>query len=430
MPTQIVLPSLAAGMEEATLARWRKSEGDPVEKGEVIAEIETDKATMEMEAEETGILGRILVPSGSQGVAVNTPIALLLRDGEELPDTEASEDAAYPPAVPGTHPAETSAPASPAAVMAPEERAASQRRPRASPLARRLAREYGVSLSQLQGSGPRGRIVRLDVERARGQATPAPAAPASAGPSPSPSVLEATTRPGPQPMPWQTYAPLANSTMRRTMARRLVAAKQTVPHFYLTVSVELDALVALRQELNGEAGAPCKLSLNDFVVKAAALALRRVPAANAMWTEEAILRFEDVDIAVAVATEGGLITPVVRNADQKGLATISTEIKDLAARAREGKLKPEDYQGGGFTVSNLGMYGIEQFSAIINPPQSCILAVGVAEARPVARHGAVEVRTLTTCTLSVDHRSVDGAIGAEFLAAFKAIVERPLKLML
>ena len=231
-------------------------------------------------------------------------------------------------------------------------------------------------------------------------------------------------------MPWQAYGSLANTTMRKTIARRLVEAKQAIPHFYLTVNIELDALLVLRQQLNAESDGISKLSVNDFVVKAAALALRRVPAANAMWTDEAILRFEAVDVSVAVATDGGLVTPVIRNADRKGLATISDEVKALAARAREGKLSPEEYQGGGFTISNLGMYGVDQFTAIINPPQSCILAIGAAEARPVVRGGAIEVRTLMTCTLSVDHRSVDGAVGAEFLAVFKRLVEKPLHLML
>jgi pyruvate dehydrogenase E2 component (dihydrolipoyllysine-residue acetyltransferase) len=459
MPVQIVMPSLAAGTTTAALRRWLKAEGEPVNKGEVIAEVETDKATMEMEAEETGVLGRILVRSGSEAVAVNTPIAILLQEGElpdtessedaaspaaptilreaELPDTESSEDAASPTAsstVAGVSLVEASAPVPPAVPR--------QRRVFASPLARRLARHYGVRLADLPGSGPNGRIVRLDVERAR-EKTPFPEQPVPAQQTAprvqpptgttlptSPREAPATAPPTPQPMPWQAYRSVANSSMRKTIARRLVEAKQTVPHFYLTRNVELDELLSVKQHLNARADGAYRLSVNDFVVKAVALALRRVPAANSMWTEEATLVFEDVDVSVAVATDAGLITPVIRGADGKGVGAISKEVKELAARAREGKLKPEEYQGGGFTVSNLGMYGIEQFTAIVNPPQSCILAAGAGERRPVVREGAVQVRTLVTCTLSIDHRSVDGAVGAQFLTAFRTLIEDPLQLTL
>lgn len=435
MPLEIVMPSLAAGMTEGTLTRWLKGEGDAVAKGEAIAEVETDKATLEMEAEETGILGRILVPAGPGAVAVNTPLAVLFKAGEAV-DT----------AAPAIAPAPTPAPA-PATLPSASQPAvlggtAPGHRVPASPLARRLAAQYGVSLTGLHGSGPSGRVVRLDVERLRDAAaahSPPPPAPtvAPAPPSPAAAATATATRPqamatppAPQPMPWQAHTAIPNSAMRKTIARRLSEAKQTVPHFYLTIEVELDAVLSLRQRLNGRPGAESKLSVNDFIVKAAALALRRVPAANAMWTDEAILRFAEVDISVAVATDGGLITPIVRQADRKGLATICGEVKQLAAKARDGKLTPEEYQGGSFTISNLGMYGITQFSAIVNPPQACILAVGAGEPRPVVRDGTVQVRTLMTCTLSVDHRAVDGAVGAEFLAAFKPLIEDPLQLML
>lgn len=425
MASDIVMPVLAAGMEEATLVRWLKAEGDAIAVGDVIAEVETDKATMEMEAEAAGILGRILVGDGSEGVPVHTPIAVLLADGESadaLPATTAAESAAPEAAAP---PPAAPKPAVPQPTV---PQAAAGGRVLASPLARRLAAAKGVALAALTGSGPHGRIVRLDVERAAAAAS-APAA-SIATSSEAPKQPAPTPPASKQPMPWQTVTAHANSGMRKTIAKRLVEAKQTVPHFYLTVDVELDRLLALRADLNGRADADYKLSVNDFVIKAVALALRKVPAANAMWTDEAILRFDEVDVSVAVATDGGLITPVVRGADGKGLAALSAEVKALAAKARDGKLQPEEYQGGGFTISNLGMYGIREFAAIINPPQSCILAVGAAEQRPVVRDGAVAVRTMMTCTLSVDHRAVDGAVGAEFLAAFKPLLEDPLRLIL
>ncbi|WP_299444314.1 2-oxo acid dehydrogenase subunit E2 [uncultured Rhodospira sp.] len=302
----------------------------------------------------------------------------------------------------------------------------------ASPLARRLAAEAGLDLSALTGSGPHGRIIRADVEKAKAEggpqaetagtdepaATPAPAAEAPA------QAVKARLQ------PWQTYEEIPNSQMRKAIGRRLVESKQTVPHFYLTIDCALEPLLDVRRQLNERAqDGAYKLSVNDLIIKAAAVALRRVPAANAVWTDEAILRLETVDISVAVATDRGLITPIIRNADTKGLATIANEMKDLAQRARDGKLKPEEYQGGGFSISNLGMYGIREFSAIINPPQSCILAIGQGEQRPVVKDGALTVATMMSCTLSVDHRSVDGAVGAEYLAAFKAIVEDPLSML-
>jgi pyruvate dehydrogenase E2 component (dihydrolipoamide acetyltransferase) len=450
MAQHILMPALSPTMTEGKVAKWLKSEGDTVESGDVLAEIETDKATMEFEAVDEGVLHRILVAAGTEGVAVNQPIAVLLEEGEDASAADAlaegtgqaDQPAAGPiseikpagaaPSTTPQAPGGTARPAAPGDGTAATEDAGD--RIFASPLARRLARDAGLDLARLTGSGPRGRIVKADVEAAKADKpadTGKDKAPASA---PAPAAETAAPAPAaasaPRPMPWQTYTEVPNSGMRKIIARRLMEAKQTVPHFYLTVECDLEALLALRKDLNGRAGADYKLSVNDFVVKAAALALRKVPAANAMWTDEAILRFDSVDVSVAVATDGGLITPVLRDADRKGLATLSNEMKELAARARAGKLKPEEFQGGGFSVSNLGMYGIREFSAIINPPQSCILAVGVGEPRAVVRDGAVAVRTMMTCTLSVDHRSVDGAVGAEFLAAFKPLVEDPLQLLL
>lgn len=410
MAISIPMPVLSAGMTEAAVARWLKAEGDAIAKGEPIAEVETDKATLELESEADGILGRILAPAGTT-VAVNAAIALLLAPGETLPAEKPAAAAAPAPA--------------PAPVCAPAVAEAGPARIFASPLARRIARSKGVALEGLGGSGPRGRIVRRDVEAVLPVSAPVPlpvAAPVAPAPVPPPAPA-ALAAGGP-------HVRIPHSSMRRAIARRLSESKRTIPHFYLSSDVELDALLALRATLNDRLAGEGKLSVNDFIVKAAALALRQVPDANAMWTDDAVLRLEDVDVCVAVATDGGLITPVVRHADAKGLAAISRAVKDLAARARAGSLKPEEYQGGGFTISNLGMHGVGRFAAIINPPQSCILAVGAAERKPVVRGDAVEIRTILTATLSVDHRSVDGAAGARFLAAFKAIVEEPLRLML
>lgn len=413
MPKEILMPSLSAGMEEGTLARWLKAEGDAVAAGEIIAEIETDKATMEMEAVEAGTLGRLLVPAGTSGVPVNTPIAILLQPGETLADAPAPAHV--------TTPVQAPAPADPKPTKTDSHQPAGEMPPRhlASPLARRLAAESDIDLASLTGSGPRGRIVRIDVERARAAATTAPSLPV-AEPLQAP-ISEA---------PSQRVTRLPHSAMRRVIARRLLESKQTVPHFYLSVECEIDRLLALRADLNAVAADDYKLSVNDLVIKAAAKALRIVPEANAMWTEDAILRFDDVDVSIAVATDGGLITPVLRRADEKSLGTLSNEIKELAGRARANKLKPEDYQGGGFTVSNLGMYGVVSFAAIINPPQSCILAVGAGKRRAVVREDDMIVAaTVMNCTLSVDHRSVDGAIGARYLSAFKDLIEQPLRLL-
>jgi len=436
MPTPILMPALSPTMTEGNLARWLKKEGDPVRPGEVIAEIETDKATMEVEAVDEGVIGKILVPAGTEGVKVNTPIALLLGEGEDARALEA------PPAPAGaTAPAEGDGevkPATPAPAAAPPAVPAaaagtSEGRIFASPLARRMAAQAGLDLRAIKGTGPGGRIVKADIEAALAAAPPAVAPTARAAPAPAPTVTApAVAPPTPAPVtppPGVAFDEIPLNNMRKTIARRLSEAKATIPHFYLTIDVGLDALLDLRAKLNARPNVDYKLSVNDFVIKAVALALKKVPDCNASFAGDKILRWRDVDVAVAVAIEGGLITPVVRKADQKTLSVISAEMKDLAARARAGKLKPEEFQGGGFTISNLGMYGIREFAAIINPPQACILAVGAAEKRPVVEGEAIVARTLMTVTLSTDHRVVDGALGAEFLQAFKALIEDPMGLL-
>ena len=422
MPIEILMPALSPTMSEGTLARWLKNEGDTVKSGDVIAEIETDKATMEFEAVDEGTIGKILVPAGTSGVKVNTLIAILLEEGED-----ASAMSAAPKAVPAVAAAPVAVPV-PAASSAPVPVpvVATGERVFASPLAKRLAAEAGLDLKVVKGSGPYGRVVKADVEAAvKGGASAAPAAAAPVvAVAPKAAAAPAAVNPF-EP----AYEEVPNSSMRKVIARRLTEAKQTVPHFYLTVDCEVDALLRVRAELNGRSDA-YKLSVNDFVIRAVALALRKVPAANASWGEDAIKLYKDVDVSVAVATPNGLITPIVRHADHKGLAAISNEMKELATKAKDGKLKPEEFQGGGFTISNLGMYGIKEFAAIINPPQGCILAVGAGEQRPVVKNGALAIATVMTCTLSVDHRVVDGAVGAEFLAAFKKLVEDPLAMLL
>ncbi|MEK7246112.1 MAG: pyruvate dehydrogenase complex dihydrolipoamide acetyltransferase, partial [Pseudomonadota bacterium] len=402
-------------------------EGEAVKSGEAIAEIETDKATMEMEIADDGVLGMILVPAGTAGVKVNTPIALLLEEGEDksaLAKVSAPK-AAPAPTPPSPPPPPKPAPAQPAAappsalLSAPAPKAG---RVAASPLARRLAKEAGVDIARIAGSGPHGRIVRRDVEAVALGKLPMLAQVAVPAGAKAPTVDAS--------MP---FTEVPNTSFRKAVARRLAEAKREIPHFYLNVDCELDALLKLRADLNArapEGEGAYKLSVNDFIIRAVALGLRKVPAANATWTDEAIRLYHNVDISVAVATPMGLITPVIRRADTKGLAEISREIKALAERARAGKLKPEEYSGGGFTISNLGMYGIKSFSAIINPPQSCILAVGAGEQRAVVRKGALAIASVMTCTLSVDHRSVDGAVGAEFLAAFKPMIEDPTTMLL
>jgi len=425
MATNILMPALSPTMTEGTLTRWLKQEGEVVKAGDVIAEIETDKATMEVEAVDEGVLGKILVPDGSEGVKVNAPIAVLVAEGESIPAgpaPPAEKAAAAPTPSPGPPPAATAAAPAQANGHAP-----AGERLFISPLARRMARQAGLDPATLVGSGPSGRIVKADIEAALRQAPPAaPQAAAPATPPPAPALRAgAITAP---------HDLVPHSSMRKVIARRLVEAKQQIPHFYITLDVALDALLDLRAALNAksakEGPGAFKLSVNDLLIKAAAIALRRVPKVNASFTEDGIAFYRDVDISIAVAIPDGLITPIIRHADEKGLAAISNEMKTLAARARAGKLKPEEFQGGGFSISNLGMYGVREFAAIINPPQSAILAIGAGEKRPVVKEGALAIATLMTCTLSVDHRVVDGALGAEWLAAFKAIVEDPLSLML
>ena len=432
MPISILMPALSPTMTEGTLAKWLKQEGEAVKSGEALAEIETDKATMEMEAADDGVLGKILVPAGTAGVKVNAPIALLLAEGEDksaLGKAAAPAPKAAAPTPKAAAPTPKAAvaavpPVMPVVALVQDKPAPAPKTGRiaASPLAKRLAKDAGVDLARVAGSGPHGRIIRRDIEAvAQGKLPMLARAPVPAGAKAPP--VDAS-------MP---FTEVPNSTFRKAVARRLAESKREIPHFYLSIDCELDALMKLRADLNGrapEGEGAYKLSVNDFVVRAVALALRKIPAANATWTDEAIRLYQNVDISVAVATPLGLITPVIRRADTKGLAEISREIKALAERARAGKLRPEEYTGGGFTISNLGMYGIKSFSAIINPPQSCILAVGAGEQRAVVKKGALAIATVMTCTLSVDHRSVDGAVGAEFLAAFKPMIEDPTTMLL
>ena len=438
MPVKILMPALSPTMTEGTLAKWLVGEGDAINSGDIIAEIETDKATMEVEAVEEGKLGKILVAEGTEGVAVNNVIALLLEEGEGDSALEGVDvSAAAPSGNGGTPPAPSPEPEPATAAPAPEAvkphlASPLARRIIASPLARRMASQAGLDLAGITGSGPNGRIVKADIEAAieSGEmaakaAAAAPSAPAvaPAAPAAAPTTAEC--------LPFEPEFELESlSTMRKTIARRLTESKQQVPHFYLTVDCEIDGLLELRKTLNDKADGAYKLSVNDFVIKVAAIALKRVPKANASWTDEGVKLYKSADISVAVAIEGGLITPVVRQADNKGLETISSEMKELSERAREGKLGPEEYQGGTFSVSNLGMYGIKDFCAVINPPQACILAVGAGEQRPVVKDGALAVATVMSCTLSVDHRAVDGAIGAEYLGAFKRLIEDPLGMLL
>ncbi len=422
MPIEILMPALSPTMTEGTLAKWLKNEGDAVAAGDVIAEIETDKATMEVEAVDEGVLARILVPGGTEGVKVNQAIALLLEEGEDK-SALASFKGGGKPVVPASV-APAAIQAAPAAMSshAPAE-AAKGARVFASPLARRMAQQAAVDLARVKGSGPHGRIVKADVEAALGSGASAMRAPPPATAAPSgPGARALADALG------MAYALQPHSNMRRTIARRLSESKQTVPHFYLTVDCVIDELLAGRKRMNEQHD--LKISVNDFVIRAVAVALRKVPAANASWDEDGVLLYRHADISVAVATPNGLITPIIKEADSKGLSAISTEMKDLAVRARDGKLKPAEYQGGSFSISNLGMFGVKEFAAIVNPPQGCILAVGAGEQRPVVKNGAVAVATVMSCTLSVDHRVVDGAVGAEFLQAFKRLIEDPLSMLL
>ena len=435
MPIQILMPALSPTMTEGNLAKWLKKEGDKIKAGDVIAEIETDKATMEVEAADEGTLGKIIVADGTQGVKVNDVIGLILEEGES-PDAlaGAAQTAAPKPAAPAPAAAAAPAPAKPQATPAPTGAPApaaakgnghdAGARVFASPLAKRMAIQAGIDIARIPGSGPHGRIVKADVDNALARGVPtAPAGRQSAAPVAAAAVA------GPTP-----HHLVPHSMMRKVIAKRLTESKQTVPHFYLTVDCEIDALLKGRAALNAAApekgeGA-YKLSVNDFIIKAAAMTLRKVPAANASWSDEGTVMYDRADISVAVAIPGGLITPIIFDAANKGLVQISTEMKTLAAKARDGKLMPEEYQGGTFSLSNLGMFGIKQFEAVINPPQGCILAIGAGEQRAVVKNGQLAVATVMSCTLSVDHRVVDGAVGAEYMAAFKKLIEEPLGMLL
>ena len=429
MATNILMPALSPTMTEGTLARWLKKEGDAIRAGDVIAEIETDKATMEVEAVDEGVLGKILVADGTQGVKVNDPIAVLDNDGAASPPPAAAgKPAPKQEAGEVAAPVQSAAPPPAQSVVAAD--ATDEGRVFASPLARRMAQQAGIALDSVKGSGPNGRIVRADVEAAQGR----PAAPA-------PATVAAMAQPAAPPAPARPATPIAAagrlvplSNVKRVTARRLAEAKQTIPHFYVSIDIELDALLAMRGELNArspkEGPGAFKLSVNDMLIKACAVVLRRVPGVNASFSDDGIFHYDDVDIAVAVSIPDGLITPIIRRADQKGLAAISNEGRSLFERARAGKLKPEEFQGGGFSVSNMGMYGVRDFAAIINPPQAAILAVAAGEPRAVVRDGQLAVATVMTCTLSVDHRVIDGALAAQFVSTLKSVVQDPLGLLL
>jgi pyruvate dehydrogenase E2 component (dihydrolipoamide acetyltransferase) len=449
MPINILMPALSPTMEKGNLAKWLKKEGDKVKSGDVIAEIETDKATMEVEAVDEGTIAKILVPEGTQDVPVNDVIAVMAGDGEDVKAASAGAGAA-PASKPAEAPAAKPAPA-PAAAPAPKPAAtgptqaaapqaaasASQGNGHArifsSPLARRLAKDAGIDVARITGTGPHGRVVARDVEGAKsGKGLKAPAAAPAAGPGLAPGMSDkqilALFEEG-------SYEIVPHDGMRRTIAQRLTASVQTVPVFYLTMDCDIGKLLVAREEIN--AAAPkdkekkplYKLSVNDFVIKAMAVALQKIPNCNVSWTEGGMLKHKHSDIGVAVAMPGGLITPIIRKAETKTLSTISAEMKDYAARARARKLKPEEYQGGTTAVSNLGMYGINHFTAVINPPHATILAVGTSEERPVVRAGKLEIAQMMSVTLSCDHRAIDGALGAELIGAFKQLIENPVMMM-
>lgn len=428
MTINVLMPALSPTMTEGNLAKWHKKEGDTVKAGEVIAEIETDKATMEVEAVDEGKLGKILIPAGTQGVKVNEPIAILLEEGENDNALKDAGKADAPKAAAAPAPVASPAPVSTPAPQAKDSSAAPQNdkgvRIFATPLAKRLAREANLDLSKINGSGPKGRIVKADVLGGGHAAAKAPQATAGGQAAPVLSGDEKINAFG------QVYTELPVNNIKKITAKRLLESKTTVPHFYLTIDCRIDDLLATRKMLNEGGKEKLKISVNDFVVKACAMALKAYPAANVSWMGESIHQFKTSDISVAVATPNGLMTPIVKRAEEKGLAAISSEIKDLAGRARDGKLKPEEFQGGSFTVSNLGMYGITNFQAIINPPQSCILAVGAGQERPYVENGEVKIGTFMSCTLSTDHRTVDGAVGAEFLQILKRYIETPASMLL
>ena len=432
MPTEILMPALSPTMEEGTLAKWLVKEGDTVSSGELLAEIETDKATMEFEAVDEGVVGKILVAEGTEAVKVNTPIAVLLDDGESADDivTSAPKAATAPEAPQASDAGAVAAPAGSSAKPAPASAApisTSGDRIFATPLARRIAADKGLDLTQVKGSGPHGRIVKADVEAAKGgAAAPAPA-PASQAAAPAGPATDTVLKM----YEGRDYEEVPLDGMRKTIAGRLTEAKQTIPHFYLRRDIHLDALLKFRSTLNKQIEARgVKLSVNDFIIKACALALQAVPDANAVWAGDRILKLKPSDVAVAVAIEGGLFTPVLQDAHAKSLSTLSAEMKDLAGRARDRKLAPHEYQGGSFAISNLGMFGIDNFDAVINPPHGSILAVGAGAKKPVVgEDGEITAATVMSVTLSVDHRVIDGALGAEFLTAIKENLENPMAML-
>ncbi|MFL5016417.1 MAG: pyruvate dehydrogenase complex dihydrolipoamide acetyltransferase [Rhizobium sp.] len=447
MPINITMPALSPTMEEGNLSKWLVKEGDKVKSGDVIAEIETDKATMEVEAVDEGTVAKLVVAAGTEGVKVNALIAVLAADGEDVSAAASSagsaapapktDGAAAPKAEAAPAPAQSAPAAAPVATAAPASVSSDGNRTFSSPLARRLAKEAGIDLSAVAGSGPHGRVVKSDIEAAVAgggakAAAPvsAPAAPAPAAAAPKGASEEAVLKlfePG-------SYELVPHDGMRKTIARRLVESKQTIPHFYVSLDCELDALLALRAQLNDAAprkdNAPAyKLSVNDMVIKAMALALRDVPDANVSWTDSNMVKHKHADVGVAVSIPGGLITPIIRKAEEKTLSTISNEMRDLGKRAKDRKLKPEEYQGGTSSVSNMGMMGVKNFAAVVNPPHATILAVGAGEQRVVVKKSEMAIATVMSVTLSTDHRCVDGALGAELLQAFKGYIENPMGML-
>jgi len=440
MPISILMPALSPTMEKGNLAKWLVKVGDAVSAGDILAEIETDKATMEVESVDEGTVAKILVPEGTNNVPVNQLIALLLEDGEDASALDGAPAAAQsqPVSPPPASPQQTAVQPSPAAATMPVQQPAANGDGRtfASPLARRLAGDAGLDITMISGTGPHGRVVKRDVEAARAggapsapQAAPQPAA--GAAPAATGTAIARIERPD-MTVYFEagSFDAVPVDSMRASIARRLTESKRDIPHYYLTIDCRLDELLAMRKKLNDRTD-QYRISVNDFVVRAAALALRRVPEANATWADTHILYHHHADVSMAVAIEGGLITPIIRKADTKGLAEIAIEAKDLAARARDRKLKPNEYEGGTFSVSNLGMFGIKNFTAVINPPQAAIMAVGGGAKRPIVNEdGTVGVATMMTVTLSADHRVIDGALGARLLAAFKGFIEEPLTMLL
>lgn len=421
MSINVTMPALSPTMTEGNLAKWLKKEGDKVAAGDVIAEIETDKATMEVEAVDEGVLGKIVVPAGTEGVAVNSVIAVLLEEGEDSASITLPAGGATKPAPAAAVPQETKAAPAPAAASAAAPAKAGERI-FASPLAKRIAADKGLDLASVKGSGPHGRIVKADVEGVKAGSSAGQVS-RSAPAADVPQGDEKLNEYG------MIYTESPNNNIKKVSARRLLESKTTVPHFYLSVEFRLDALLKARAEINDAANGAYKLSVNDFIIKACAMALKAYPKANVQWTEAATRQFRHSDISVAVATPNGLITPIIKKAETKGLKDISAEMKELAGRAREGKLKPEEFQGGTFSISNLGMFGVDDFAAIVNPPQSCILAVGAGVEKPFVEKGEVKIGTFMRCTLSTDHRTVDGAVGAEFLQVLKQYIENPVSML-